>query len=97
MYTVQYVLSNPNILLLTSRVLALKIQELVLTLNITQDAKNAMRPREVKLQKGPRGWELRKNCWNDDATVQLATSASCALISGRQKAKEFLLDSVHPY
>ena len=52
---VQYILSNPNILLLTSRILARKVQELVLTLNLAQEPKNAMRPREVRLQKGPRG------------------------------------------
>ena len=53
--TVQYILSNPNILLLTSRNLARKVQELVLTLNLAQEPKNAMRPREVRLQTGPRG------------------------------------------
>ena len=52
---VQYVLSNPNILLLTSRSLARKVQELVLTLNLVQEPKNALRPSEVRLQKGPRG------------------------------------------
>ena len=56
--TVQYVLSNPNTLLLTSRSLVRKVQKLVLTLNLTQEPKNAMRPREVRLQKGPCGWGL---------------------------------------
>ena len=53
--------SNPNILLLTSHSLARrKVQELVLTLNLTQEPKNALRLREVRLQKGPRGWGLGK-------------------------------------
>ena len=52
--TVQYVLSNTNILILTARGLARKVQELVLSLNLTQEPKNAMRPREVRLQKEPR-------------------------------------------
>ena len=55
MCTVQYVNSNPHILLLTSRGLACKVLTLVLTLNLIQEPKNAMRPREVPLQKGPRG------------------------------------------
>ena len=55
MCTVQYILSNPNILLLTSKGLARKVQELVLTLNLTQEPKNPMRLREVRLQNGPRG------------------------------------------
>ena len=42
-YSVQYVLSNPNTLLLTSRGLACKVQKLVHTLNLTQEPKNAMR------------------------------------------------------
>ena len=58
LYTVQYVLSNPKILLLTSRGLARKVQKLVFTLNLTQEPKNAMRLREVRLQKGLRGWGL---------------------------------------
>ena len=44
--TVQYVLSNPNTLLLISRGLACKVQKSVLTLNLIQEPKNAMRPRE---------------------------------------------------
>ena len=52
MCTEQYVLSIPIILLLTSRGLAHKVQKLVLTLKLTQEPKNAMRPREVRLQKG---------------------------------------------
>ena len=59
MCTVQYVLSNPNTLLLTSRDIARKVQKLVLTLNLTQEPKIAMRPREERLQKGPRGWGLQ--------------------------------------
>ena len=55
MCTVQYVLSNPSILLLTSCSLARKVQKLVLTLNLTQEPKNAMRSREVRLQKGLHG------------------------------------------
>ena len=55
--TVQYVLRDPNILLLTSRGLrpACKVQELVLTLNLSQEQRNAMRLCEVRLQKGPCG------------------------------------------
>ena len=59
MCTVQYLLSNPNILLLTSRSLTPKVQELVLTLNLAQESKNAMRRRAVRLQKEPRGWGLK--------------------------------------
>ena len=53
--TVQYILSNPNTLLLISHSLARKVQKLVVTLNLTQEPKNAMRPSEVRLQKGLRG------------------------------------------
>ena len=55
MCTVQYVLSNPNTILLTSPGLACKVRKLVLTLILTQEPKNAMMPREVRLQKGLRG------------------------------------------
>ena len=40
---------------------ARKVQKLVLTLSLTQKPKNAMRPYEVRLQKGPHVWGL-KNC-----------------------------------
>ena len=43
--------SNPHTLVLISRGLANKVQTLVLTLNLIQEPKNAMRPREVRLQK----------------------------------------------
>ena len=61
--TVQYVHSNPrpHALLLTSCRLACKVQKLVLTLKLTQEPMNAMRPREVRLQKSQRGWGLTKS------------------------------------
>ena len=56
--TVQYVHSNPNTLLLTSRGRAPKGQQWVLILKLSQEPKIAMKPREVRLQKGPRGLGL---------------------------------------
>ena len=50
---VQYVHSKPHTLLLTSGGLALKARILVLTLKLLKSRR--MRPREVRLQKGPRG------------------------------------------
>ena len=57
--TVQYVHSNPNTLLLTSCGRAPKVQQWVLTLKLSQEPKIAMKLREVRLQKGPRGLGLR--------------------------------------
>ena len=57
--TVQCVLSNPYILLLTSHDLPRKVQTMVLNLKLTQEPKIAMRPREVRLQKGPCGLGLK--------------------------------------
>ena len=48
-FTVQYVLSNPHTLLLTSCDLARKVLTMVLTLKLTQEPKNAMRPHVVIL------------------------------------------------
>ena len=56
--TVQYIHSNTQTVLLTSRSLARKVPALFLTLKLTQEPNNAIRPHEVRLQKGPRGLGL---------------------------------------
>ena len=50
---------TPNPMLLSSRGLARKVWTMVLTLKLTREPKNAMRPGKVRLHKGLRGSGLK--------------------------------------
>ena len=97
-HCVQYVLSNPNTILLTSPGLACKVRKLVLTLILTQEPKNAMMPREVRLRKGLRGWGLKKfgsldtaeRCTQRSLTPQCASHLGVRLLQKCWKSRDTL-------